>query len=96
MDPYGPPSAKRGELFGRYEPLALVVALGVFRLELFMREREEYIYRAPVEAAQQRQLRHPRLEYLVDVDHADGPVIVVDDDERRDLPLFDDAHRFDR
>ena len=61
-----------------------------------MREREEYIYRAPVEAAQQRQLRHPRLEYLVDVDHPDGPVIVADDDERRDLPLLDDAHRFDR
>ena len=61
-----------------------------------MREREEYIYRAPVEAAQQRQLRHPRLEYLVDVDHADGPVFVVDDDERRDLPLLDDAHGFDR
>lgn len=80
MDPYGPPSAKRGELFGRYEPLALVVALGVFRLELFMREREEYVYRAPVEAAQQRQLRHPRFEYLVDVDHADWPVLVVYDD----------------
>ena len=93
MDPHGPPSAQRGELPGRYEPLTLVVALGVFRLELFMREREEYIYRAPVEAAQQRQLyrapveaaqqrqlRHPRLEYLVDVDHADGPVLVVDYD----------------
>ena len=60
-----------------------------------MREREEYVYRAPVEAAQQRQLRHPRFEYLVDVHHADGPVLVVDDDERRDLPLLDDAHGFD-
>ena len=92
--PEGTRAAEPDEFLRGYLSLAFVVALGVLRLQPVLRQGEKGVYRELVETAQQRQLGHPRLEYLVYVDHADR-FSVLYHDEGGYLPLFDNADRLD-